>query len=379
MNNKKRAAERRKLGMTRELGVTRDSNVPHPGDGGTRGYPLWYRQVCVDVCRANNWEYATAAAAQEPCRNTLHSWCEERLVPFEMRGGPERTALVGMDLLLMCLYLTAYPAASGDEIAIHIINNGGGVYDRPIISRRMAELNLTKKQGSTEAYQAFLPQNILRLRRFWTIPPPIGVFGQPRKKLIDTDECGISLEKTNKSIGHAHTTIRVRKPGHYTKDTKWTVICGIEPGDPTLPPNVDGSIQRPRRWFKVSDIAGTNQVAFAEFCDYMLTDIETNPTPNGNDDDRLLMWDNLGAHLTLLVYQTVQGRPTANVFEIVRRPPYQPKYGPIEYIFCELGDQLRKLSTENWTHLSLKQEIENVLSTIGRDGKFDNTFAHCGY
>jgi hypothetical protein len=96
-----------------------------------------------------------AAAAQEPCRNTLHSWCEEQLVPFEMRGGLERTALVGMDLLLMCLYLTAYPAASGDEIAIHIINNGGGVYDRPVISRRMAELNLTKKQGSTEAYQAF--------------------------------------------------------------------------------------------------------------------------------------------------------------------------------------------------------------------------------
>ena len=196
------------------------------------------------------------------------------------------------------------------------------------------------------------------------MPPPVGVFGQARKKLIDTDECGISLEKTNKGIGHAHTTIRVRKPGHYTKDTKWTVICGIEPVDPTLPPNVDGSVQRPRRWFKVNGNAGTNQVAFAEFCEYMLTDIETNPTPNGNDNDRLLMWDNLGSHLTPLVYQTVQGRPTAIVFEIVRRPPYQPKYGQIEYIFCELGDQLRKNSREDWTHLTLKNEIENILSAI---------------
>jgi transposase len=158
------------------------------------------------------------------------------------------------------------------------------------------------------------------------------------------------------------------------------VICGIEPGDPTLPPNVDGSIvQHPRHWFKVNGNAGTNQVAFAEFCEYMLTDIETNPTPNGNDNDRLLMWDNLGSHLTLLVYQTVQGRPTANVFEIVRRPPYQPKYGPIEYIFCERGDQLRKNSQEDWTHLTLKNEIENILSAIGRDGKFDHTFVHCGY
>ena len=91
------------------------------------------------------------------------------------------------------------------------------------------------------------------------------------------------------------------------------------------------------------------------------------------------MWDNFGAHLTAIVYQTVQGQPTANVFEIVKRPPYQPKYGPIKYIFCELGDQLCKNSQEDWTHIYLKQEIENILSMIGRNGKFDNTIAHCGY
>jgi hypothetical protein len=150
---------------------------------------------------------AAVAADFEPSQVTLKSWCEECLQPYEMRGRPERAALVGMDLLLMCLYLTAYPTASGDEIAIHIINNGGGVYECPIISKHMAEMKLTKKQGSTEAYQAFLPHNILRLRRFWIMPPPVGVFGQARKKLIDTNECGISLEKTNKGIGHAHTTI----------------------------------------------------------------------------------------------------------------------------------------------------------------------------
>jgi hypothetical protein len=201
-----------------------------------------------------------------------------------MRDGPKCTALVELDLLLMCPYLTAYPSASLDEVVIHIINNGGGAYDHQMISRCMAKIELTKKRGSTEAYQAFMPHNILCLQRIWTMPPPVGVFGQQQKKLIDTDECGISLEKTNKGIGHAHTTIQVRKP--YTKDTKWTVvICGIEPGDPTLPPNVDGSIQHPRHRFKVNANAGMKQVMFAEFCDFMLTDIETNPTPKGNDDD----------------------------------------------------------------------------------------------
>jgi hypothetical protein len=159
------------VGMSQELEVPRDSYVPHPGDGGSRGYPLWYRQVCVDVCRANSWTYGAAVLADvEPCQNTLKSWCKEHLVPFEMRGGPEHSSLVGVDLLLMCLYLTAYPAASLDEVVIHIINNGGGVYDHQMISRRMAEIELSKKQGSTEAYQAFMPQNIQRLRRFWTMP-----------------------------------------------------------------------------------------------------------------------------------------------------------------------------------------------------------------
>jgi transposase len=381
MNNQQRAKTRSKMGLSRELQVTRDSNVPHPARGGTRGYPLWYRSLCVQMCQALNWNYAAVAAQPQiaPCEDTLRAWCETRLQPFEMTGGRQRTEIVGVDLLQMCIFLTAYPEAKADQIAMHIINNGGGIYDRPTISRRMTDLELSKKRGSTEAYQAFLPHNIVRLQRFFTMPPPVGVFGQLRQKYIDFDECGVSLDGTNPTIGHAHTSVRVRKPGFYTKDTKLTVICGVEPGDPTLPPHVTGSITRPRRWIRVNDFAGTNQVEFASFVDYVLTDIETNPVPNGNDDSRLLLWDNLAAHLTALVYQTVQGRPTPNVFEIVARPPYQPKYGPIEYIFCELGDELRRRSRPHWTINTLRQEIIQILSSIGHDGKLNNTFAHCGY
>jgi hypothetical protein len=200
MNNKEREAIRRTLGMTRKLQVIRDSSVPHPG--GSRGYPLWYRRVCVDFCRALNLYYAQAAAELEPSEATLKSWCDVQLEPFEMRGGPECTELVGCDLLLMCIFLMAWPDAHADDVAIYIINNGGGGYSHQLITRRMKELKKTKKRSSTEAYQAFLPQNILCRQRFFSLPPPVGIAGCPRKKFIDIGECGISLDKTNTTIDH---------------------------------------------------------------------------------------------------------------------------------------------------------------------------------
>ena len=64
---------------------------------------------------------------------------------------------------------------------------------------------------------------------------------------------------------------------------------------------------------------------------------------------------------------------------IVPRPAYAPKYGPIEYIFCELGDRLRERANHTWTNAILRQEIINVLASLGTDGRFNQTFAHCGY
>ena len=44
------------------------------------------------------------------------------------------------------------------------------------------------------------------------------------------------------------------------------------------------------------------------------------------------MHDNLQAHLTPIVYQTVEARNGPTCFNILlRQLAYQPKYGPIEY------------------------------------------------
>jgi hypothetical protein len=106
----------------------------------------------------------------------------------------------------------------------------------------------------------------------------------------------------------------------------------VEPGNPTLPPDVDGSIERPRRWIWVWIISGMTATIFSEFCEHMCASIENSAL----DEEHVFLWDNLQAHLTPLVYHTVEGHQGNCTFHIIPRPPYQPKFGPIEYIFVSL-------------------------------------------
>ena len=79
--------------------------------------------------------------------------------------------------------------------------------------------------------------------------------------------------------------IRVRHPAHYTRsEPKVNVILGVEPGNPLLLPNVDGSIQYPRRWISVSRL-NCDQFVFGDFINVMLTGIEQHPVPEGHDNN----------------------------------------------------------------------------------------------
>ena len=114
---------------------------------------------------------------------------------------------------------------------------------------------------------------------FGTSPPPLGILDVERFRLIDVDETGFYLKSVNTKYGRAHTTTRVRQSAHYTQsEPKVNVILGVEPGNPLLPPNIDGSIQRPRRWIHVSQV-NCDQFVFGDFVNTMLTDIEQNPVP----------------------------------------------------------------------------------------------------
>eukprot|EP00978_Attheya_sp_CCMP212_P015525 scaffold40020_cov34-Attheya_sp.AAC.3 len=188
-------------------------------------------------------------------------------------------------------------------------------------------------------YQTLLSQNLLRVELFFERPSPLGIRTLELRKFIDFDETGISLEKCNRKNGSSYMALRVRKSGHYTKGQKVTVLYGFEPGDPALPADQDGSLESPRRWFKLLDNAGTDQETFADCVDEVLQSLEGANLEN--DQHRVLLWDNLSAHMTALVYNTVYGRPTPNVFSIIPCPPYQPKYGPTEYHLAELCARLK--------------------------------------
>ena len=119
-----------------------------------------------------------------------------------------------------------------------------------------------------------------------------------------------------------------------------------------------------------------NQFVFANFLESVLSDIEQDPV--AGDDDRIIMWDNLSAHHTGIVTVTVEMRPSRPqfTFTIVPRPPYQPKYAPVEYIFCEISTCLATMVQPDWTLLDLQMAIKQCLVQIGRDCKLNRTFRH---
>jgi hypothetical protein len=279
----------------------------------------------------------------------------------------------------MVVYLVAYPESYGDEVATFIYNETGSVYTRQDIAARLDDLCMTRKVASTEAYQAHEPHNLMKFHLFWTMPPPLGVVGIPRRRFIDVDEFQVSLQKTNRKRGHAHMSIRIRKPGNYQKAAGFSVLYAIEPGDPSLPADQLGSIERPRKWIQVNRNLNTDQFVFADFIDTICADFENHTIPE-LDNHRVFLWDNLSAHMTAHVYQTVEGRGHPNFrFQIVRRPPYQPKIAPIEYKICDVCLALQKLMDKGHTMDDLEHLILQIVATVGDDGNYQMTFDHCGY
>lgn len=360
------AQARREAGLTRELQQPRRA-TPHPSRGGAAGYPEWYKEE--QLLKHQNGEQVDVSAS------SISRWNNRGIERYRMTGNHDRTQLVGVDMINLVNFINTWPDATTDEIAAHIYNEGGDLYDRQTISKRLAELEITRKKASTEAYQAFTPENQFKVYVFFNLPPPLGVVTIQRRKLIDVDEFGLSLEKCNRTKGWALICYRVRKEGHYKDGNKLTCLLAIEPGDHRLPAHQRGSLQNPRRWVRCVQNGGTTVEVFRDFCDYICSDIEQNRIP-GTDDHRVFLWDNLRAHHSAYVNQTVTGREGPCQFTIVPRPPYQPKYGPIEYKICDLTHDVRYKKESQWNLARLEQEVRRAAQRIG---PFDTTFQHCGY
>ena len=206
--------------------------------------------------------------------------------------------------------------------------------------------------------------------------PRVGVNGVPRHKLIDIDEASFHLKKIEKS---AYSSCRVRNTANYKRGGRSiNLLLAVEPGDPNLAQNILGSINHPRVWYKIVD-GNVDQFVYAEFIDEICSDIEQNPLPE--DNERIFLWDNLALHGTAFVSYTLEMRPLRNQFRFlaIPRPPYQPKFAPIEYVFCQISNELAKMTNDDDTMMDLQQNITNLCTIIGMGGSMDRTFRHCGY
>ena len=136
-----RADSRRRLQLSRELEKGHKS-LHHPSKGGTRGYPVWFRRA--EITRSLNNLPTTAHPI------SISRWIA-RLNPYRMTGNREKAELVGGDLILLGILAIIYPQASQDEMAMFTYSEGGGLYNNPLISKRLKELRVTHKKASVEA------------------------------------------------------------------------------------------------------------------------------------------------------------------------------------------------------------------------------------
>jgi hypothetical protein len=311
------------LGLTWQLKQTL-RKMPHPCCRG-RGYNTWF---CQEQCAK-----AAAGKAVDVTEASILRW-RERLHPYRPTGNKAREQVVGVDLINLVTFLKAWPEAHLNEIAIFIYNKGGLLYPITDISKCLDKLKITKKRASTEEYQVQKEEVQFRVWSYWNCPSPLGIFGVPQCKLIDVDKFGISLEKCNCTGGWAMRVFRVRKDWHYHHGAKITVLLAIEPGDPALLPHVRGSVQHPQHWIWYIHEVGTRINIFRDFCDHICLEIEQFGVV-GTDDHRILIWDNLAAHHSVYVPQTVTGCEGPCQISIVAWLQYHPKFGPIEYKICE--------------------------------------------
>jgi hypothetical protein len=98
------------LGFSRRLKQPRLIS-PYPGLSGGGGYDVRYPEQQLQ--RFN------ASEATDVSLASIYQWAD-RLELFRQTGNRERTTIVGVDLLNLITYITAWPDATLDEMAVFI-------------------------------------------------------------------------------------------------------------------------------------------------------------------------------------------------------------------------------------------------------------------
>ena len=180
----------------------------------------------------------------------------------------------GLPLLLLAVYRAAFPKAERAEVAAFLWRAHSGhlpiphLYTASEITRAENILGLNRKKGSTTAYRAYIPRNLLQRYMYHQFPTPFGISNIRRVDMIDLDEACLTVEAANRRYGKACVHRRVRQSGNYGHGKAKTLLMAIT-GDAA------GD-----RWVSMFEGAGTGIFHFVHFITLILRDI--GPAVPGN-------------------------------------------------------------------------------------------------
>lgn len=351
---------------SREQDSRAETYAPDPSRGGSAGYPVALRKILVNMYQSGNY-------VPDSIKRSIQRWIKDGVFPKRQTGNKRNRNPTGEHLFLLAFFKLIYPQATRPECAafVALYSKDGYVLTNTEVTHGFKCLNLTRKKGSTTAYQAFTPKNVYLHHCFWKYNFPGGINDVPMERLMDGDEMAFHLGDVSKGYGHAVKGLRVRKAGHYSRgQQKVVVIMYVEPGDPSLPPHVDGSRERPRIWYRVSNDSGTTVEAYRTFLQHEVFQYFRDDEP-----ERTMMHDNLSSHKAAEIYDTIY---TAG-HRVICRPPYRPYEAPIEWVFNQLACSVRS----KWATINTEQELMDAIIQIieNRDGLggFYELFQLCGY
>ena len=289
------------------------------------------------------------------------------VLPCRRTGNRHPEKMPGQDLIYLALYRVAYPKCSIAEMNSFLYRANLGnptfsFYLQSQISLAEKSIGLTRKKGSTTAYQALLPRNVLRRFQYWNLPFPVGIADVRREMIIDLDECGIFKERhADRKHGKAFSAVRVREEGQYGHGEKWNVLLAISGEDA-----VDGNDSR--RWLDVWLNGGTTVNRMLNMVRTILNDI--GPAVHGRF--YVFTMDNLNSHRNPAVIAAIHNAGHG----VVYRAPYWAVDGAIEYVFNSLLTLIRAKMYVIHTSEDLVASIYEAVQSIST---FREYFINVGF
>jgi hypothetical protein len=272
---------------------TRVAAEPHPSDGRGEAYSQDLRSFVMHLYHNNQLVNNPAvqqaqAMYQFPCNRTIRRYIQleqelGHVRPCRRTGNRRASVLRDHNIVFLALYRVVFPKCSAAQINAFLYRvNFGDVtfrfYTPSQITKAEIRIGLTRKRGSTTAFQAYLPINRRKRWLYWNMPYPYGIADIRVEDLIDLDECGLYVETAGKKIGKAYLGSRVRQGGNYQKSEKWTLLLAV------------AGAAAAERWQMMWNDGGTTGDKMIEFIGIVMADIGQG-TPARR---RCFIMDNLG-------------------------------------------------------------------------------------